>query len=334
MENVLYAINIVLPLVLLVVLGYGLRKIGLISPEFVTGANKIVFYVAIPTMLFKSVYDATFTQINFTYIAYILGATIIFFLLGWLFYGLIYRGSGKVGTLVQALMRTNYTLIGMPLVMMIFTEGSGEYASTLALVSLVAAFFLPLSNILSVVALSICDPKQSGQQVKHHLKNAVIKIIKNPLIIGLFIGLVFSVGRALFFPGVFFIRDQLPFVYKAITYITNLASPLALIMVGAKFRFSATKALGKYILGAIVGKSIILPLLVYGVAILFFDFSSAEYAVFFAAFASPVAVSSVPVVEQMQGDSELGGQIVVYTTLLAPFVIVILLTLLKSLALL
>ncbi len=330
MGNLMYAINIVLPLVLLVALGYFLRKIKLLDEGFSNGANKLVFYLGIPALLFKAIYDADFSNVNVSYILFIIISLFAFFIIGWIVYGIVYRKSGKVGTVLQSLMRSNYTLIGIPLVLMIFSEGSAEYANASALVSLVAAFFLPCNTILSVLALALCDKKENVN-IKQTLLNALKGIVKNPLIISIFIGLVFSLGRYFFFPGVYFLKDNLAPVYKVINYLSQLSTPLALIMVGTKFRLSATKSLAKYIVGGVVAKNIIIPGVVFSLALFVFKFSPAEIACLFAAYAAPTAVSSVPVVERMGGDSELGGQLVVFTTLICPFVIVALLTVIKSL---
>ena len=287
-------------------------------------------------MLFKSVYDADFKSLDPIYILYIIVVSLAIFMASIVIFGLIYRKSGKVGTLVNALMRANYSLIGIPLVIMFFASGTELYTSTVGLVSIIAAFSLPLFNILGVLGLSLCDRDVGGpkKSLGENLKYTLVKIVKNPLIIGLFIGLIFSVGRLVIGDDTHYLALKLPFLYKAVTYISQMASPLALITVGARFKFSSTKSLGKYLLGGVIARSIVMPLIVFGVAALFFKFTAPEYAVLFAAFASPTAVSSVPVTEQMGGDGELGGQMVVYTTLVSPFIIVILLVILKSMALL
>lgn len=334
MGSLLYAINVVLPLVLLVALGYFLKKIKLLNDEFVKVANKLVFYVAIPVLLFKSVYDADFSSLDGTYILYIILVSLALFILVFIAFSLIYRKSGKVGTLVNAFIRANYTLIGIPLVVMMFDSGTELYKTTVGLVSIVAAFALPLFNSLGVIALAIAEGAEKKQSLGVALKNTLIKLIKNPLIIGLLIGLFFSVGRIVLGIEIHFIEVKIPFLYRTISYISQLASPLALIMVGAKFTFAKSKSLGKYIIGGVIARNILMPLVVFGFALLCFDFTNCEMAVLFAAFASPTAVSSVPVAEQMGGDGELAGQLTVYSTLVSPFIIVILITILKSLAIL
>ncbi|MEA4821777.1 MAG: AEC family transporter [Erysipelotrichales bacterium] len=330
MENLLYALNTVLPLVLLVILGYFLRKIKFVNDNFLTIANKFVFKIGIPALLFKNVYDSSFSNISLGYILFIVLSMIGIFFIGLIFVLVFLKDKSKKGTILQALVRPNYALIGLPLVMMIFNELSSMYNETVTLVALVSAFVIPLANTLAVIALSIFQNEHD--ESKSRIKTTLINIVKNPLIQAVVLGLLFSIGREVLNINSYILRDNFSFIYKAISYIASTASPIALIVVGARFYFSGTKKLKKYILITTIMRSIVTPLLVFGVAILFFDFLPSEYAVLFAAFASPVAVSSVPVVEQMKGDSELAGQIVVWTTLISPFTVVLLLYILKTLA--
>ena len=84
-----------------------------------------------------------------------------------------------------------------------------------------------------------------------------------------------------------------------------------------QFEFSAVKSLRREILFGTLARVVAVPLLGIGVAFLFFKntFSGAHFAAFVALFATPVAVSSVPMTQEMGGDTALAGQLVVFTTL-------------------
>ena len=51
------AANAVLPVVLLILLGYWLRRINFVTQDFVKIGNKLVFNLFLPAMLFLNVYD-------------------------------------------------------------------------------------------------------------------------------------------------------------------------------------------------------------------------------------------------------------------------------------
>ena len=100
-------------------------------------------------------------------------------------------------------------------------------------------------------------------------------------------------------------------------YLSNLATPLALLVLGVQFEFSAVKEMKKEIVFGTLARTVLAPALAIGVAFLFLkeQFSGAHFAAFVAMFATPVAVSSVPMAQEMKGDASLAGQLVVWTTL-------------------
>ena len=53
LENLLFSLNSTLPLFFLMLLGYVLHRTGFLSDAFVAGANKFVFYAALPVQLFR-----------------------------------------------------------------------------------------------------------------------------------------------------------------------------------------------------------------------------------------------------------------------------------------
>ena len=53
LENILFSMNSTMPLFFIMLLGYVLHRTGFLSDAFVAGANKFVFYVALPVQLFR-----------------------------------------------------------------------------------------------------------------------------------------------------------------------------------------------------------------------------------------------------------------------------------------
>ena len=56
MDSFLFALNAVLPIIIMVVIGYFLKRIGFLNAEFAKMGNKLVFRVLLPAMLFLNVY--------------------------------------------------------------------------------------------------------------------------------------------------------------------------------------------------------------------------------------------------------------------------------------
>ena len=120
-------------------------------------------------------------------------------------------------------------------------------------------------------------------------------------------------------------------IYTVLGNLSNVATPLALIALGAQFEFSAVAALRKEIIFGTMMRIFIVPLIGLGLAYTFFSssFNGAHFAAFIAVFATPVAVSSVPMSQEMNSDVTLAGQLVVWTTLISAFTVFIATWLLK-----
>ncbi len=206
-----------------------------------------------------------------------------------------------------------------------------------ALAGIISAFSIPVFNILAVVALTVfVGGGQSCEQLslltpakKSGAKSVVLNVIKNPLIIGVSAGLVFVGIREIEAAacGVagadvpFRFDRQLEFAYVAVKDIKLIASPLALIVLGAQFEFSAVKGMTKEITVATLMRIVVTPLVGIGAAILFSEFTDLlsfgpeVYPTLIALFGTPVAVSSAIMAAEMSNDEQLAAQLVVWTSL-------------------
>ena len=117
-----------------------------------------------------------------------------------------------------------------------------------------------------------------------------------------------------------------------LSLLSGLATPLALLSLGAQFEFSAIKELKKEIIFGTVARTVIVPLICLSIAYFAFRnlFSGAHFAAFVALFATPLAVSTVPMTQEMNGDSDLAGQIVVWSTIVSGFTIFLTAFILKA----
>ena len=323
MKSLIFAFNSVSPIILTVTVGYLLKKLGLMDADFSKKANKLVFRIFLPALLFSNVYGITsFAAIDFGYIIYSLIALLVIF--GLAIPTVIFLTDKKKcrGALLQGIFRSNYALIGIPLATSLF-PGEGAAVATL-----LSAFMIPAFNILAVIALSIFN--NDGE--KPNIKKVLLGIIKNPLIISIAAGLVALGIRAMLVKGgIEFRLSDLPVLWKTLNYLSSIATPLALLVLGAQFEFSAIPSLKREIIAGTVLRSIIVPVLGIGVAYLAFRnrFGGAQFASLVAVFCTPVAVSSVPMAQEMGADAELAGQLVVFTTVSSAFTVFIASFLLK-----
>ena len=159
----------------------------------------------------------------------------------------------------------------------------------------------------------------------------LLGIAKNPLIQGIACGLIALLLRAIFVKfDIEFRLSSLTPIYKVLQNLSSVATPLSLLVLGAKFEFSAIPHLKKHIIIGTVNRVVIVPFIGISVALLLNCFTGAQFACFVACFCTPVAVSSVPMSQEMGADADLMGQLVVWTTVFSAFSIFIATFILKS----
>ncbi|MBR5295915.1 MAG: AEC family transporter [Clostridia bacterium] len=312
MSSLIFAVNAVLPIVIITVIGYICKQTGLISTSGAKMLNKVLFRVLLPCMLFLNVYKIeSLVSINFDYIWFSLVMTLLFFLVGIPLCMLITKRADQRGALLQAIFRSNYALIGIPLAASLY----GEEGSIIATV--LSAFCIPLFNILAVICLTMF-----GKNGKISIKKIIMGIIKNPLILSIALGGVCLAVRGFFeSKGVAFRLSDIKPIYSAVEQMAKTATPISLLALGAEFEFAAIPKLKKQIIFGTTMRVIIVPAIAFFIAYLTKNFGGAHFAAFIAMFASPVAVSSVPMAQEMQADSELAGQLVIWSTIASAFTI-------------
>ena len=312
------AFNAVVPILLLILLGYFLRKKNFLNDNFLAVGKKLVFNVCIPVMLFVNIYDTEgFSAIRWDIMIYILAIMFFFFFVSLLIAVWTTKIPQRRGVLTQCFWRSNFAIIGLPLASAL---GGSE---AVAMAAVMSAFAIPVYNIFAVIALTVFleDSKGSKIDVWGMLKN----IAKNPLIIGVLCGIGTLALRALqvelWGEAKLSISRDLAFLYKTLGNIKSITSPFALIVLGGQFEFSAVKGMFKEIAVGTLCRLVVAPALGLGIAILlsaktaWFSCGVNEYPGMIALFGSPVAVSSAVMAGAMNNDEQLATQLVVWTSI-------------------
>ena len=309
MDSLIFALNAVLPIVFLVAIGYALRRSGFLNDAFAKMANRVVFHVFLPAMLFLNVYKIdSIGDMEFDYVIYAAVVILLIFACSLPVVLMIAKSPARRGALWQATFRSNYALVGIPLAQSFFGDGGVMVAT------LLSAVVIPLLNVLAVVSLSVFQ----GDGQKPRVGQILLDIVKNPLIQSVAVGIAVLGIRAWFVEAeiAFRLSDVRP-IYKTLESLSVLATPLALLSLGARFEFSAVSELRREIVFGTLMRTVIVPVLGVGTAYWLFrsSFSGAHFAAFIAVFATPVSISSVPMAQEMGGDVTLAGQLVVWSTL-------------------
>lgn len=349
------AINAILPIVLLILLGYALKRIGFLTGEFLRVGNKLVFNVCLPCMLFVNIYSIDdFAAVDWGLVIYSVIAVFVIFGIGLIVSVLTTKDNRRRGVILQCTYRSNFAIIGISLAASLAGHAAGAQDTVNGVVAIIQVFTIPIFNILAVVSLSVFVRKpvaQTGGEgvpaVRRHteVKGILLGIVKNPLIIGILLGLV-AVGiryaeRAAFgSPAPFTLEGNLTFLYNALYSLKQVATPLALIVLGGQFEFSAASGMSGEIVVGTLFRIVIAPLIGVGCAVLLSEFTDllsfgqTEYPALVALFGTPVAVSSAIMAAEMDNDQQLAGQLVVWTSICSIFTLFVQVFILMSVGLL
>lgn len=312
MENLKLSFEIIAPLLILMLLGGFLRKIQVFDDGTVKKMNASIFKVFLPALIFYNLYNSSIDDVKDIGTAlYAAGVILCAFLLSCVIVSLLEKDNAKRGAMVQGMCRSNFVIFGVPLCVSICGEGiAGK-------ISVAVAIVVPLLNVLSVIVLEFF---RGG---KPSFKKLLKGVIANPLIIASILGIIVLIS------GI-----KLPaLVEKSVGDVAKIATPLALILLGASVNLSSVKGNLKQLIIAVSGKLVIIPLAGISIAALL-GMRGGDIALLIAALASPTAVSSYPMALQMESDGELAAQIVAFNTSICIVTVFLWVFVLKQLGLL
>ncbi len=314
MENFLISLEVVLPLCLLMALGYMLKRVLSLNEQWVLTSNKLLFQVLLPLLLTRNMLESDLIGLMTPHALGLIGytaaaITISFFVLLALIPRLV-RDNARRGVFLQGILRANTALFGLPVALALYGEAK------LGLFTLLLGSMVPLFNIFSIAALELF---QGG---KPNYKTILTNIVRNPLIIGIAAGAALNLLK---------LPIPLP-IKNAVWGLADTATPLAFLILGASFTFESAKNNRSALIAVVSSRLILMPLVWIGLAILlgYRDQSLLAIAVIFM---PPTAVTSYPMACAMGGDGKLAGEIVVFTSALSTLTMFIWVFLLKTLGL-
>lgn len=302
-----------MPIFLVMVIGYILKQIGMLNDNFVTVANKFNFKVTLPFMLFK---DIAGVDIKAVFdIKYVLFCAIVSTICFWVVWGtakLLVRDKTIRGAFVQSSFRGSAAVMGLAFIQNIYGSSA---MGPLMIVSAV-----PLYNIFSVIVLTFEANDSTNIDKKAKIRQAGMNICKNPIILSILAGLIVGL-LGIQFPTL---------VNKTISNVAQMATPLALITIGAGFE--GRKALAKIAptMAASMIKLVLQPLVFLPVAA-WMGFSGEKMIAILIMLASPTTPSCYIMAKSMNNDEVLTASVIVTTTLMAAFTLTGWIFLLKTL---
>lgn len=296
-DSFLTCINAVIPTCLIMLLGYFAKSAGIIKREDTFKFNAVIFKVFFPVMLFKNIYNSDLSSaLNVKLAAFVVAGIIAELLIAFLITSLSTDITDRKGVMIQGMFRANTVVVGLPIAMGLLGENADIGSVVISL-----AICVPIFNIGAVTVLQL----YSGEKVE--FKKMLLAILKNPLIIGTLIGIIFKL-----------LDIKLPeSILSTINSMGSAASPMALFLIGAFFTFDNIRSCKKELITVCLARLILFPAIFLPLGMLI-GFRNAEFVALITIFASSNATSSFTMAQQMGGDADLAGSIVVITSVLCP----------------
>jgi len=307
LANLLFCLNATVPIFLLMVLGYVFKKINIFNDGLTKGLNNFVFKVALPVLVYKELatsdveelWDAKF--VLFCFLATVLSIIIAYTL------SFLFKEKEIRPEFVQGTYRSSAALLGVG----IATNLYGNAGMT----PLMIIGAVPLYNVFAVIVLTLGQGE--GKITGALMRKTLWGVITNPIIIGVMLGIV----RA-FIP----VPILLP---KTLDYVSNLATPLGLMALGASFQFkeAITKIWPTGL--ATFLKLIGLGMIIIPIAVSM-GYTHDKLVAVLIMTSSPTTVSTFVMAKSMGYNGTVSAGIVMLTTILSAFTLTVWLYILRT----
>uniref|UniRef100_UPI0040574D58 AEC family transporter n=1 Tax=Acetatifactor sp. TaxID=1872090 RepID=UPI0040574D58 len=311
MEQLMFSLNATIPVFLVMVIGYLLKTLHILDKHFVKTLNSFNFKITLPLLLFSDIAASDFYTVWDTkYILYCFLVTFVCIITIWVIAGIFYPNKALLGELIQASFRSSAAVLGIAFIQNIY--GNSGMAPLMIIGT------VPLYNIAAVLILSFTGPDAHGLD-KASLQKSIRDILTNPIILGILFGMIASACRLSF-----------PFIItKTIDNISGLATPLALLGLGAGFEGRKALKQLKPTAAATFIKLVLLPVIFLPIAIAM-GFTGEKLVAILIMLGSPTTVSCYIMAKNMNHEGVLTSSVVVATTFLSSVTLTFFLFLLRT----
>ena len=288
----------IIPIFTIILLGWISRKKGFIHADFIGPANSLVFYIAIPAMIFSAISRATLTaHFNVGILVITLSTAMVACVFAWVFGRACRLKQGQLGSYVQISFHGNLGYIGLAVAFYYLGEDGFVKASILT------GFLMIVQNLLSVLSLTFNAHQPDSAR---HGRTIVRNLVGNPVILSAMAGIVCS-----------FLKVPIPLIIqRSLGILSGLALPMALLIIGASISFQEARHRVKWVLSSSTTKLFLMPGLGY-IAFRSLGFPPGEYLPGLILLASPSATISYVMAKEMKGDPDLAVIAISFSTLLS-----------------
>ncbi len=297
MEHAVFALETVLPVFFVILIGALLRSKGLIDARFVSVSSRLVFTVSLPALIFSSIAVTDFFAIfEWREVAVVAAVTVLVYGIANMVARLRISVPASRGAFVACSFNGNVAIFGLAILSSVFGEEG------LARGAVLLSFMMPLYNGLTVMGL-LHQVRGDGEEGAGG-GAMLIRLLTNPLILAALAALPFSLSPL-----------SLPDpAMDTIRYLARMTLPLALIGIGASLRFDLLRTGWRLALGASFLKIAAMPLLA-GAAALAAGLPGSSAGVIILFTGAPTAVAVFIMSESMGADAPLAASIITFNTL-------------------
>jgi predicted permease len=298
------------PIFSLVIIGLVLKRLHLLSDEFISGASLLVYKATLPTLLGMAVLKANVPALleSKLFGFYIL-ATLLTTVICWVIAARWIR-SDQRAVFIQAAFRGNQGIIALALTLSFYGDQALQMAGLMAGISGV------VNNAIAVVVFSVLSTRYRPTPMK-----VAKEVVLNPMIVGVMIGVVLSLSGL-----------QLPeWLIHSGELFGSMTLPLALLCIGATLSFKAFQTTGVLAVHATLTKLVWVPMLFTAIG-WYIGISGMELGVLFLFLAAPTAAASYVMAKISGDDAELAANVILLTTFASMFTITLGLYILQVLA--
>ncbi len=311
MQSLIISFEVVLPLFIMLAIGYIVRLVKMVTDDALIKINRVCFHVFLPLLLFISIYNADIeTVFNPRLLLFAFIAVLCLFTAAFFITGIFVKEPRRRSVMIQAIFRSNFVIFGVPIAISLCGDASA------GIPAITSALVVPMYNVLSVFVLSAFSKSRPS------LGKTLLQICKNPLVLSSAAGVIMLLS------GV-----RLPVLITDVAGdLAAVATPLSLVVLGGLFKFSSAKKNKRALICGVLAKLVIVPAIMLPIAAAL-GFRGVDLVVCLSIFASPIAIASFTMAQQMGADYELAGELVVFSAAFSIITIFVFVFILKQLML-
>jgi malate permease and related proteins len=310
LKTFLDVISVTVPIFSIIAIGYLFRRKGIIRETAVPELNSVAYYLGLTTLVFTSIVKYDLKEIfNVGIIETLYVTFAIFIIVVFISIYFLKINNKTKGAMAVSSFRCNMAFVGIPIIISAF----GDIAA--AKTAIIIAFMTPVNVIFAIIFFKVLG----GDKNRKNYGRFFLDFIKDPILIASVLGIVVS-----------YYRIMIPAsIMNLLNILAGLAVPLALLTIGASFRFTHIKRNLKYLIPASALKLLVEPFIGYLIGRYLFKMGALDVSITVILFAMPLAVAAYIMGKEYGSDSDFLSSSLIISTVSSAFTLTLWLFVMK-----